>query len=441
MTSIQGDTAAIVNRRLLPMVFLSLIMLQLDRINVGFAALEMNKAIGIGAEVFGFGAGIFFLGYAIFEIPSNLILQKVGAPRWIGRIIVTWGLMTCAMALVQGPVTFYLFRFLLGAAEAGFLPGIVLYLSSWYTSGQRASGLGILFTASAAAGMLGAPASAAMLQLSAFGLPGWQWMFLIQGGITVLVGIAFYLLMPREPENAEWLPEANRAWLRQAIAVEQAEKARSEASVKFSQCLKSLPVWVFSLSYFFLSVGFYSLFFWIPQVVRSAFTDLTTTQVGWISALPYLCAIVSLLVLGRLSDRSGNRGVHLGLLGVCAGIGLILGTQATPLVGYISLCVAVAAAWTYLAVFWPAPMGMLGGTAAAGGLALINSLGNIGGFVGPYVVGLSKELSGSFSLGIIAFASCLILSGLVPLAFASMFRRGSGTRTDTPAVVNPGTTA
>ena len=429
---IQRETAMIVSRRLLPMVFLALIMLQLDRINVGFAALEMNKAIGIGAEVFGAGAGIFFVGYAIFEIPSNLILQRVGAPRWIGRIIITWGLMSCAMAFVTGPISFYIYRFLLGAAEAGFLPGIVFYLSSWYTDEQRAGGLGVLFTASAGAGLLGGPVAAALLQINAFSISGWQWIFIIEGGVTVLIGVAFSLLMPRSPADAAWLPPANRAWLEQAVAAEHAEKARHRTAIHFGASLRTPAVWIFSLSYFFLSVGFYSLFFWIPQVVRAAFAGLSTFEVGWVSAFPYLCAIVALLVIGKLSDRSGNRGLHLGILGVVSGVGLILGTQAEPLVGYVSLCLAVAAAWTYLAVFWPAPMGLLGGTAAAGGLALINSLGNLGGFVGPYVVGLSRQFSGSFSLGIISFAVCLILSGLLPLAFSSLFRKTARRVGDSP---------
>jgi MFS family permease len=421
--SLQSDTARLVSMRLLPTIFLALIMLQLDRTNVGFAALQMNSALGFSAEVFGFGAGIFFIGYAIFEIPSNFILRHVGAPIWIGRIAVTWGLVCCAMAFVQGPVSFYILRFLLGIAEAGFLPGVVYYLSMWYTNEQRAGGLGILFTASAAAGLIGGLLAGVLLKIDAFSLSGWQWLFLIEGGATVVVGIFFALTMPKSLADAQWLPAANRDWLEQTIERENAEKAKKIESHSFVASLKSSAVWIFSLAYFFLSVGFYSLFFWIPQVIKNGFPTLSNSEIAWVSAVPYVCGIVGLIVVSKYSDRSGNRGWHLGALGIVAGIGLIIGTQSQPIVGFLSLCLGVTAAWAYLAVFWPAPMNLLGGTAAVGGLALINSLGNLGGFVGPYVVGIARDMTGTFNAGIIAFAACLMLSGVIPLAFSALFNR------------------
>jgi len=435
---LQAETGRMVSRHLLPMIFLALIMLQLDRTNVGFAALQMNSALGFTAEIFGFGAGIFFIGYAIFEIPSNFILRRVGAPVWIGRIAITWGLMCCAMAFVTGPISFYIVRFFLGAAEAGFLPGIVYYLGSWYSDRQRAGGLGLLFTASAGAGMIGGPIAAGLLKLDAFGFAGWQWVFLVEGGATVLVGIAFMLMMPATPRDAAWLPAANRDWLERTIAREDAEKSAKIESTSFRASLKSNAVWVFSLAYFFLSVGFYSLFFWIPQVIKAGFPTLSNSEVGWVSAIPYVCGILSLIIIGRLSDRTGNRGKHLGALGIISGIGLIAGTQAPPIVGFISLCLGVSAAWSYLAVFWPAPMSTLTGTAAAGGLALINSLGNLGGFAGPYIVGLAKSMTGNFSAGIIAFAACLILSGVIPLLYSSLFNKRAPNGIDLDTVAASG---
>ena len=425
---LDAQTLRLLNWRILPVLFFGQVLLYVDRINVGFAALEMNKELGFTAEIFGFGAGIFFIGYALFEVPSNLILYKVGAPRWLGRIMVTWGLAAMGMAFVSGPISFYVLRFLLGVAEAGYGPGLFLFLSAWYPRGYRAAAVGTVLSATPFAGVIAAPVSTALLGLEGLGLSGWQWMYIIEGLPALLFGLAFPWLLARGPSKAAWLPEQSRAAIEDSLAAEKAENALAERS-RFAACLMSAPVWLYTLAYFGFLAGIYSLYFWLPQVVKLAFPQASNLQIGILSAIPFLIGGLCLVGSGVTSDRSGDRRWHLVGMGAVAGVGLILATQLPPLLGFISLCVAVGVGFSYMAVFWPSPMAALSGTAAAGGLAFINAVGNLGGFLGPYLFGVIRGYTGSFDTGIAVFSTFFFLAGLIPLICPSLFssRQGGAT--------------
>jgi ACS family tartrate transporter-like MFS transporter len=396
----------------------------MDRLNLGFASLTMNKDLGFGPEVYGFGAGIFFIGYALFEIPSNFALRKFGAPAWIGRIMVTWGLATCTMAFVRGEWSFYFVRFMLGVAEAGFTPGIIYYFSQWYVKEHRGRALGLFAMGPAIAGIIGAPLAGLVLKMDAFGLAGWQWIFILEGIPTLIFGLLLPRLMPSQPQAADWLPAENKAWLTAELAREDAEKARTPGGHNFLEALKSGPIWIYGAAYFCCSVGLFSLFFWSPQLIKGGFPQITNFAVTVLSSLPFAAALIGSVVAGWNSDRTGDRRWHLVGSGLLAAVLLLASTQsANPIYGFLAIVVAVGCSYVFIVTFWPNPMGVLGGPAAAGGLALINSIGLLGGFTGPYVVGLLKGYTGSFTLSITFFAIFFLLMGLIPLTFPRLFPR------------------
>lgn len=404
--------AAVLRRvawRLLPFLFILYIAAYLDRINVGFAALQMNADLGFSAAVYGFGAGIFFLGYILFEVPSNLILERVGPRLWIARIMVTWGLVSGATALVRDAGDFYLVRFLLGVAEAGFFPGIILYLTYWFPAPVRARVVAGFMTATAVAGIVGGPLSGWLLELHDLaGLRGWQWLFLLEALPSLVLGVVVLFLLTDRPEQAQWLHAEERAFLAGRLAQERRHQ-EAERCYSLRDALTAGRVWYQGLIYFLLVIGMYGVGFWMPQVVKG-FGALDDFTLGLLTAVPYGVAAVGMVLVGRHSDRTGERRGYVALAATVAAAGLVLAALADGRVlVLVGLSLGALGIWGALGPFWALSTGFLTGTAAAGGIALINSVGNLGGFVGPYLVGLLKDVTVGYTAGFLALAALLLL--------------------------------
>jgi len=412
-----GAVTAKVTRRLIPYLFLCYVVNYLDRFNISFAALEMKADLGLGDAVYGLGAGMFFAGYVTFEIPSNLILQRVGARWWIARIMVTWGVLSCGMMFVRTPATFYALRFLLGVAEAGFLPGIIFYLTHWIPARDRARVFALFLTSTALAGVIGGPISAALLTLGGIGgLAGWQWLFLVEGLPAVVLGVTTLRYLPDRVSHARWLSAAEQEWLEATLRAERAGMERAQR-LTLRQALTHGPVWRLCLLYFSTIISFYGVAFWLPQIVQS-FSGLGNTATSLISALPYVAASIGMVLVARHSDRSGDRRRHVALPAFAAAAGLLIGAliQGHPVLAFLALCLSATGIWSTLGPFWSIPTGFLSGTAAAGGIALINSVGNIGGFVGPTVMGFLKERTQRFESGLLVLAATLVVAGVLALS-------------------------
>lgn len=403
--------------RLIPFLFILYIVAFLDRVNVGFAALQMNEDLGLSDAVYGLGAGIFFIGYFIFEVPSNLILERIGARVWIARIMITWGIISAAMFLVTGPISFYVLRFLLGVAEAGFFPGVILYLTYWFPARQRAKTVALFMTAVAMAGVIGGPISGALLSLDGLaGLAGWQIMFLAEGIPAVLLGFVVLAYLPDRPAQAGWLERDEQRWLEESLERENRIKT-SHGEYTVLQAFTNWKVWLLCGVYFGVVTSLYGISFWLPTIIEE-FSGLGSFLVGLLSAIPYLAATVGMVVFAWHSDNTGERRWHVAVPAVLAAAGLAL----TGLVGgsalaqMVVLTLAALGIYSCLGTFWTLPAAFLSGTAAAAGIALINSVGNIGGFVGPYMIGYIRDATGSNYGGMLVLAALILLAGLLALA-------------------------
>lgn len=400
--------------RLIPFLCLLYFVAFLDRVNVGFAALTMNTDIGLSASAYGMGAGIFFLGYFLFEVPSNLLLKRFGARRWIARIMVTWGLVSMSMALVEGPVSFWVLRFLLGVAEAGFFPGVILYLTFWFPGRVRGSMVGYFLLANPLTSVIGAPLCTALLDTGLFGLTGWQTMFIVTGlPAVILGGVVFYKLCD-SPAQASWLTDAERRVLEVAIARDQ--QPHQHASLR--EAFGSSRVWLFALLYFGLNLGVYGFGFWAPQMIKTL-GDFTNRQTGLIAILPYACGALAMFVWGRHSDRMQERVWHLALPAALAACSFLVGssTDNVPL-SIAAFTVGAIGIFASLPVFWTLPTAMLTGAAAAGGIALINSIGTLSGYLGPVIIGRLKESTQGYSAGLAVIAAGMACSAVLALVFA-----------------------
>jgi MFS transporter, ACS family, tartrate transporter len=415
--------------RIVPFVMLLYFVAFIDRVNIGFAALTMNNDLGFSPTVFGFGAGIFFLGYFLCEVPSNLVLDKVGARIWIARVMITWGLISGAMAFVQGSTSFYILRFLLGAAEAGFFPGIILYLSYWFPARQRAAVTAIFMAAAPLSTVLGSPVSGALLGLHGiFGLSGWQWMFIIEGVPAVILGIVVLFYMTDRPEKATWLSNGERDWLVRTMNAEAAQKAGT-ASHSVWRGLADLRVIALSLIYFGTSAGLYTLGIWAPQIIKEF--GLSALQIGFLNALPGVVAVIAMVGWARHSDRTGERTWHVVAACLLAAIGLVLaGFAGTVLAVLLSLTLVNIGISSAKPPLWSMPTMFLSGSAAAAGIATINSIGNLGGFAGPAMIGWIKDLTGSFQGGLLFVAALLMLSAILTLALARSQTTSAATAAD-----------
>ncbi len=403
-----------VSRRLLPFLFLCYVAAYLDRVNVGFAKLQMQADLALSDTVYGIGAGIFFLGYFLFEVPSNLLLEKVGARRWIARIMVSWGIVSAATMFATGPLSYYALRFLLGVAEAGFFPGVVLYLTYWYPAHRRARIVALFMSGVAVAGVLGGPLSGWIMQhfAGSGGLAGWQWLFLLEGVPSVVLGIWTWFYLDDGIRSARWLPDADKAVLERALAQDAASQARLPLGAVFT----SGRVWQLALVYFLFVMGLYGVSFWLPQLVRnSGVADVA--RIGLLTAIPYGVAAIVMVLVARRSDRHGERRWHTALAGCAGAAGLVASVlyADNTVIALAALSLATAGILTTFPIFWSLPTALLGGTAAAAGIALINSVGNLAGFASPYLVGAIRDATGSTAAGMSLLAASLIAGALLVL--------------------------
>ncbi len=397
----------------------------LDRFNVGFAALQMNQELHFTPTIYGLANSMFFLGFGLFEIPSNLALHRVGARVWIARIMITWGIVCAATALVQGVTSFYSLRFILGVAEAGFTPGLVLYFSTWFPAAHRARAFAYLFTFPLLAPIVGGPICGWILQSMSgvAGLSGWQWMFVLEGLPSVLLGFVILAFMKNRPDEASWLTSDEKQWLATTLEAERrnAPPVQHESVMRF---LGDRRLWALTGIYFFWSFSGYGIILWLPLIMKET-TNLLPVQIGLISALPFLCAIVGLVLVSRHSDRTGERKFHILLFAVLTSISFITISQiSSPLVGLGLLCVCGFCIWAQQGVFWTLPSTYLAGRSAAGGIALVNMGAATGGFIGPLAIGMLRDATGSYASGLLAIGTTSLISALIVL-FTSIPRTHS----------------
>jgi MFS transporter, ACS family, tartrate transporter len=399
--------------RLVPFLFLLYIVAYLDRINVGFAALQMQRQLSLNDSVYGLGAGLFFAGYFCFQVPSNLALQKIGARRWIALLMAVWGIVSASMVFVSGPRSFYALRFLLGAAEAGFFPGVIFYLKSWFPARAWARTVARFMTAAPLSGVLGGPVSGALLGLHPnAGMAGWQWMFLIEGIPAILLGGVVWIYLIDNPSGAPWLSEPERQWLLKTLGD---DREQVVATTGAFSALKMGRIWMLALVYFGLNTVSYGVSLWLPKMIKglSGVSDLT---VGFLSAIPYIAAALAMVAVGLHSDRSGERRWHTAVPAFAGAIALT-GAAYSASVGpsIVLISVAVLSVFSMMGPFWSMPTSLLSSTAAAAGIAFINSVGNLGGFVGPYIIGLVRTSTGQFKGGLLLVSGALAVSGVVAL--------------------------
>jgi ACS family tartrate transporter-like MFS transporter len=404
-----------VTRRLLPFLFVLYIAAWLDRVNVGFAALHMNTDLGFSSAAFGVGSGVFFLGYCLFEVPSNFILHRVGARRWIARIMISWGLIASAMMVVRTPASFYVLRFLLGVAEAGFFPGMIYYLSLWFPRAQRARAIASFMMAIPVAGLVGGPLSGALLGLNGlYGLAGWQWLFLLEGIPSVLLGLVVLIVLTDRPEHAQWLAPLERDWLVARLAAER-RACETAHPIGVRAALTHGTVWRLGIIMFLANVGNYAYSFWSPQIFKS-FAGTDDLGVGLISGAISAVTIVGMILNSAHSDRTGERPLHVAipLLLMCVGFmaTAMLGESWSALLTLALVPIGMAAA---VGPFFSMPTQFLAGEAAAGGIALVVSIGIVGGFVGPALVGVLKGETGSYSIGFMLLGGAAGAAALLTL--------------------------
>ena len=404
-----------VSARLMPFLFLCFVAAYLDRVNVGFAKLQMQADLQFSDAVYGVGAGIFFIGYFLFEVPSNLLMTRTGARIWIARIMISWGLISSALMFTSSVTTFYVLRFLLGAAEAGFFPGIILYLTYWYPAQRRARMVAVFMSGVAVAGVVGGPLSGWIMKTFAGvnGWSGWQWLFLLEGLPSVLIGVWTLFYLDDGIRSARWLSEQDQQTLEREIAADR----QAQQHMPLAQVFSSGKVWLLALVYFLCVMGLYGVSFWLPQLIKnSGVTDVL--DIGLLSAVPYFVAAVVMIMAARHSDRSGERRWHTALAALAGAAGLVTATiySDNTVIALAALSVATAGILSTFPIFWSLPTAMLGGAAAAAGIAMINSVGNLAGFVAPYLVGVVRDATGSTASGMYLIAASLLAGAVLVVA-------------------------
>lgn len=404
--------------RLLPFLILCYVVAYLDRVNVGFARLQMLEDLGFSEVVYGTGAGMFFIGYFFFEVPSNLLLHRVGARVWIARIMISWGLVSASFMFIRTPASFYILRFILGVAEAGFFPGIILYLTYWYPAERRARMVALFMAAPPLAGVFGGPLSGWIMQsfAGAWGMPGWQWLFLLEAIPAIVVGVIVLLYLDNGIRSAKWLDDREKALLEERI-----EKDRAAVAVhaSLSDVFADRRLWRLCVIYFCCVMGHYGLTFWMPVLIQSAGVT-GTLRIGLFTAIPYSGAVVAMILLGASADLHRERRWHTSIPMIVGAIFLSLSALAGTHTTLAIMCLTIAAAGVLSsgALFWSLPTAFLGGVSAAAGIAAINSVGNLAGFVSPYVVGWLKDLTHSTEAGMFAVSAVLIVGAGVILTIA-----------------------
>jgi ACS family tartrate transporter-like MFS transporter len=410
-----------VTLRLIPFLFLLYVVNILDRVNVGFARLQMLSDMGLEEDeaeaVYALGFGLFYIGYLLFEVPSNIILSRIGARRWIARIMVSWGLITCVMMLIQEPWAFYLLRILLGFAEAGFFPGIILYLTYWFPARERARMVALFMAASPITGIVGNPLSGEIMEGmdDVGGLRGWQWLFLLEGLPAVVLGLVVLVYLTDRPQEANWLTPDERDWLAERIGREEQYRLQRHGLTMW-QALADRRVWLLILLYFTVAAGSNAFGSYLPKLLNDRFPDLNKRQLGRLAALPNLCAVLCMVVNGIHSDLTGERRWHVAVPAFLSALGWAwIACSDEPVGSLCALALVQAGIMSMLPVFWTLPTAFLSGLAAAGGIALINSVGNLGGFAGPNILGQLKAVTGEFTSGFLTLALIMALGGFLAL--------------------------
>lgn len=404
--------------RLGPFLGLLYLIAYVDRNNAGFAKLEMTQALGITEAAFGFAAGIFFIGYLLFEVPSNLLLEKFGARKWIARIMVSWGIVAVLTAFVQDGIQFAIIRFVLGVAEAGFFPGVLLYLTLWFPREYRTQVLAVFALSNPLANAVAAPLSGWLMGLHGlWGFEGWQLVFILEGIPAVLLAFVTFFWLPDTPKDARWLTPDERDWIAGSIASEVAETEEKHGRVRLAAVFANGRLWTLILIFFGVVFGAYGLGIWLPTIV-SSLGDYSTTAIGWLVALPNLCAAVAMLPWERAARKQGNIPLQIGLSLAITALSMVAAASArdVPVIAFAALCVGMSALFATTPMFWSLPPLILTGTAAAAGLAFINSVGNLAGFAGPYAIGWLTEVTGSSVGGLGLIAGLTLIGSIVAFA-------------------------
>ncbi len=396
--------------RLMPFLGLLYIVSFLDRVNVGFAALSMNQELGFSNAVYGFGAGIFFIGYFVMEVPGNLIMAKVGARLWIARILITWGIISGLTAWVSTPMQFYIVRFLLGVAEASFFPGIIYYLSTWSRSQDQAKAVAFFMMSLPICNIVASPLSTYLLGFTWSGWSGWRWLFILEAVPSIILGIITPFYLTNKPEDARWLDDEGRRWLVNALAVEKAAK-QEQKHYTLLQAFADRDILILSGIYFAWVCGFYGVTLFLPILVKALSSTISNQMVGFLVMVPYIFGFFAMYLIGRHSDKTGERRYHtvFGMLtGACGLAGSVLLADISIPVSMLFFTIAVMGVYGSFGPFWSIPSSFLTATAAAGAIAMINSIGNLGGFIGPYVMGFIRDATGSFNGGVMFLVVCLL---------------------------------
>ncbi|MFX1765304.1 MFS transporter [Paraburkholderia sp. A1RI-2L] len=421
------SASAKVKRHVLPLFLIMFIANYIDRVNVGFAGAHMKADIGLSAAAYGLGAGLFFVGYALFEVPSNILMQKYGARAWLTRIMGTWGIVAACMAFVRNDTSFYALRFLLGIAEAGFFPGVVYYFAQWLPQKERGKAVAIFLAGSAFASVLSGPVTGALLSVRGLGLAGWQWMFLIEGAFSVLLCGASWLMLKSRIRDAHWLSSAEQSALQTCLAKEQAERvAVTGAHVPVMRLLRDPQIVLFCFLYFAIQLTIYAATFWLPTIIRKM-GGLTDFQVGLYNTIPWMIAIVAMYCFALLSAKYRFQQAWLAVALVIAACGLFASTSANPVFSFVAICFSAIGFKAASSLFWPIPQGYLDTRVAAAVIALINSLGNLGGFFAPATFGYLQQHTGSIAGGLYGLGvTSLIAAALAFLARNKPSRRAFG---------------
>ncbi|NWA24457.1 MFS transporter [Pseudomonas gingeri] len=432
--NVLARAAAKVKRHVLPLFVVMFIVNYIDRVNIGFVRSHMETDLGIGAAAYGLGAGLFFIGYAIFEVPSNMLLQRFGARVWLTRIMFTWGAAAMAMAFVRGETSFYVLRFVLGAAEAGFFPGIIYYFTQWLPSSERGKAMAIFLSGSAVASVISGPVSGALLSVSGFSLHGWQWMFLIEGFASIVLCGFVWFWLQSHPREAKWLSAEEKAALTGAITLEQqAREAALTVKPSMFKLLADRQIALFCFIYFSIALTIYGATFWLPSMIRKM-GNIGDFHVGLFNSIPWLISIIAMYGFAAMASQWKHQQAWVSLTLVIAAFGMFMSTTGGPIFAFVAICFAAIGFKAASALFWPIPQGYLDARIAAAVIALINSIGNLGGFVAPTAFGFLEQTTGSIEGGLYGLAATSLVAAVV-IFFARTTPRGEtfGSQADKPA--------
>jgi len=433
--TVLARATAKVKRHVLPLFVVMFIVNYIDRVNIGFVRSHLETDLGIGAAAYGLGAGLFFIGYALFEVPSNMLLQRYGARAWLTRIMFTWGAAAMAMAFVKGETSFYVLRFILGAAEAGFFPGIIYYFTQWLPASERGKTMAVFLSGSAIASVISGPVSGALLHISGLGMHGWQWMFLIEGAASVVLCGFVWFWLQSHPRQAKWLTEEEREALVTAVAEEQrAREATHVAKPSMFKLLADRQIALFCFIYFSIALTIYGATFWLPSMIKKM-GNLGDFQVGLLNSVPWIISIVAMYGFAALAGKWKFQQAWVALTLVIAAFGMFMSTTGGPIFAFVAICFAAIGFKAASALFWPIPQSYLDARIAAAVIALINSIGNLGGFVAPTAFGFLEQTTGSIEGGLYGLAATSLLAAVV-IFFARM---APGAKGNTPAKPEPET--